>query len=69
MFLDGDGADLSQFKEGVAKVTSKISSVASNVIETFQVRELHGRREVGKRGGGREGGGERRWLEWGGRRE
>ena len=39
MLLDGDGPDISQFKEGVAKVTSKISSVASNVIETFQVHE------------------------------
>ena len=28
---------MSQFKEGVAKVTSKISTVASNVMETFQV--------------------------------
>ena len=42
VLLDGDGPDISQFKEGVAKVTSKISSVASNVIETFQVR--HGGR-------------------------
>jgi hypothetical protein len=49
----GDGADLSQFKEGVAKVTSKISSVASNVIETFQVRD--GEREgMGEGGGGGE---------------
>ena len=37
ILLDGDGADFSQLKDGVAKVTSKISSVASNVIETFQV--------------------------------
>ena len=34
---DGGGADYSQLKEGVAKVTSKISTVASSVIETFQV--------------------------------
>ena len=51
VLLDGDGPDISQFKEGVAKVTSKISSVASNVIETFQVRHCHG--GVGG-GGGRE---------------
>ena len=49
MFLDGDGADLSQFKEGVAKVTSKISSVASNVIETFQVRYVVAWMEGGRK--------------------
>ena len=32
---------MSQFKEGVAKVTSKISTVASNVMETFQVHILY----------------------------
>ena len=36
--VDADGPDFTQFKEGVAKVTSKISNVASNVLETFQVR-------------------------------
>ena len=35
--VDGGGADLTQFKEGMAKVTSKISTVASSVMETFQV--------------------------------
>ena len=56
--LDGDGPDLSQFKEGVAKVTSKISSVASNVIETFQVRQSKYGEE-----GERVKGGRGRWKE------